>query len=729
MLKDLSPRLYQETILATAVSKNVLVVLPTGLGKTAVALMLAAYRLKQYPESKILFLSPTKPLCQQHMQTFERHFDIPKEKFSLFTGSVSPEKRAELWKDAKVIFSTPQGIENDIISKRINLEEVSLLIFDEAHHATGDYAYVFIAKQYNKLSDRPRILGLTASPGSDVEKIQEVCKNLYIEDVEVRTESDPDVKPYVQQTDVEFVEVDLPADFKQVKNFLDDSFKSKIKELRSMGMLRVNLITKRELLMFQAELHSRISSGEKSPELWRAVSAGAEALKIYHAIELIETQGVEPLYYYFEKVWQEASSGKSKAVQSLVKDLHFRSAFAKTKLLYEEKVEHPKLAALRKIMKAELSEGKKAIVFSHYRDTASKITDELKKTGINAELFIGQSSKRDKGLSQKEQKELLEKFSKNDFNVLVATSVAEEGIDIPNVNFVVFYEPIPSAIRQIQRRGRTGRHEKGKVVILVAKGTRDEAYKWSAFHKERKMRSTLVDLKRSIKLHEIKKEKTLEQFSDNVKIFADHREKATGVIKDLVDLGADIGLQQLNVGDYVLSSRVGIECKTVPDFVDSIIDGRLLLQLKDLKNGYARPLLIIEGSEDIYSQRNIHPNAIRGMLATITVSYGVPVLYTKNSKDTAQLLYVIAKREQEELGKEFNPHADRKPMTLKEAQEYVISALPSVGPSLAKDLLKQFKTVRNVMKASEDDHKNVEKIGEKIAQRIREILDEDYKEK
>jgi len=370
MIKDLSPRLYQETIMATAVSKNVMVVLPTGLGKTAIALLLAAYRIKQYPDSKILFLSPTKPLCQQHMNTFIKHFDIPKEKFALFTGNVSPEKRSELWKDSKIIFSTPQGLENDIISKKINLEEVSLLVFDEAHHATGDYSYVFIAKQYNKLANRPRILALTASPGSDLEKIREICKNLYIEDVEIRTESDPDVKPYVQQTDVEFVEVELPADFKQIKVFLEDAFKSRIKELRSMNMLRGNIVTKRDLLMFQGEIQARVSQGEKDPQIWTALSIAAQVMKIYHALELIETQGVDSLHYYFEKVWQEAASGKSKAVQSLVKDLNFRSAYAKTKQLLEQNIEHPKLEALRKVMKKEMSSDSKAIVFSQNQNSS-----------------------------------------------------------------------------------------------------------------------------------------------------------------------------------------------------------------------------------------------------------------------------------------------------------------------------------------------------------------------
>ena len=136
MLKNFTPRLYQQTILGTAASFNTLAVLPTGLGKTALAFLLAAQRLHHYPNSKILMLSPTKPLCEQHIDTFKQHLDIPEEKIVLFTGSVTPEKRAELWKGATIIISTPQGLENDVINKRVKLEEVSLLVFDEAHHTS-----------------------------------------------------------------------------------------------------------------------------------------------------------------------------------------------------------------------------------------------------------------------------------------------------------------------------------------------------------------------------------------------------------------------------------------------------------------------------------------------------------------------------------------------------------------------------------------------------------------
>jgi len=168
MIKDFEPRLYQETIFATCAERNTLVVLPTGMGKTNIFLMLASHRLKQYPNSKILFIGPTRPLIDQYKEVFKKHFEIEEDKLVIFTGMVNPEKRAELWKDAKIVFSTPQGLENDIIARRINLEEVSLLGFDEAHKAVKDYSYVWIAKQYNKLAKFPRIIALTASPGSDI---------------------------------------------------------------------------------------------------------------------------------------------------------------------------------------------------------------------------------------------------------------------------------------------------------------------------------------------------------------------------------------------------------------------------------------------------------------------------------------------------------------------------------------------------------------------------------
>ncbi|MBW2965498.1 DEAD/DEAH box helicase [Candidatus Woesearchaeota archaeon] len=734
MLKDFKPRLYQETILSTAVNNNALVVLPTGMGKTAISMMLAVQRFKQYPNSKVLILAPTRPLVEQHIETFKKYLDISSEEFSVFTGFVKPDKRAELWKKSKIVFSTPQGLENDIITGRIDLSDVSLLVFDEAHRAVGDYAYVFVARQYYKKAKYARILGLTASPGSDLEKIQEVIKNLFIEKVEVRTDQDPDVKPYIKDIKVEWIKVKLNPMFKEIQGFLKVFVHDRVSKLKKWGILQrkdISFVNKTDLLALQAQLRGRVASGEKNFVLWNAISVLAEIMKVQHGLELLETQGVNALYGYLSKLEKEGYSSKTKAIRNVVADINFKSALIKTQQMFEKGFQHPKLIELQKLIEREVKDDVKIIIFNQYRDNAKNIVEELNKLeNVSAKLFVGQQKKGESGLSQKEQKEMLDEFRNNSFNVLVATSVGEEGLDIPKVDLVVFYEPIPSAIRHIQRKGRTGRQEKGRVIILMTEDTRDEGYRWSAHHKEKRMYRNLFSLKSKLILND-NSQRNLERFvpdSEKVKIFADHREKGSGVIKELVDLNVELKLEQLDTADYVLSSRCGIEFKTVEDFATSIIDGRLLDQIKQIKNNFERPLVLIEGEQDLFSVRNIHPNAIRGMLATIAVSYGIPLLFTKNSKESAALLLAIAKREQDETGKDFLMHADKKPLTLKEQQEYIVSALPNVGGTLAKELLKRFKTVKKIVNAKEERLKKVGKIGEIKAKKIRDVLDNEYLE-
>ncbi|MFH1063485.1 MAG: DEAD/DEAH box helicase [Candidatus Woesearchaeota archaeon] len=733
LLKNITPRLYQETILGTCVDKNCLVVLPTGMGKTVVALMLASQRLKCFPNSKVLILAPTRPLVEQHIETFKNHFDIEEDKMAVFTGHVKPEKRAILWKESKIIFSTPQGLENDIITNRVDLSEVSLLVFDEAHRATGEYAYTFIAKQYNKKARYPRTLSLTASPGSDLEKINEVCRNLYIEDVEVRTDMDPDVKPYIQETNIEWVKIDFPKEFEKVRDHLKACYTSKLQEVKDNGYMDSRGITggKTQILKLQAHLHGEIAQGDKTFEILKSVSLLAEAMKAEHAIELIETQGVRATNDYIGRIYADAPNSKVKAVKNLANDLNFKSAYVLTKNLVESETEHPKLAKLKEIVANEVKKKDvKIIIFNQYRDSAKQIKEALDTIPeANARVFVGQTKKNGTGLSQKEQKQMLEDFKGGEFNCLVATSVAEEGIDIPCVDLVIFYEPIPSGIRTIQRRGRTGRQDKGRVLVLMTKGTRDEAYKWSAHHKEKRMHRELAILKSRFLGFTEKKDAGLDRFiapEIDLTIFADAREKAAGVIKELADMGANIKLQSLDVGDYILSDRVGVEYKKVPDFADSLVDGRLLDQMRKLKESYQRPLMIIEGDADVYSQRNIHPNAVRGMLATITVSYGIPVIQTKNPKETAMLMAIIAKREQDPESKEFNPHGSNKPLGLKEQQEYIVSSLPGVGPTLAKPLLEKFGSINRVFNATPEELQEVAKIGEKRANEIQKVLNGEY---
>jgi Fanconi anemia group M protein len=461
----------------------------------------------------------------------------------------------------------------------------------------------------------------------------------------------------------------------------------------------------------------------------KSVSLLAEAMKVHHAIELLESQSLSALLEYMEGLVAKARSTRVKAVKNLVKDLNFRSALIKARNLKQANIEHPKLQELKKIIKLELKNYEKAkiIVFSQYRDSLVKIVDEINKIKkAEARMFVGQAKKKNTGLTQKQQIELIKKFENKEFNVICMTSVGEEGLDIPAVDLVVFYEPIPSAIRTIQRRGRTGRQEKGKVIVLVAKNTRDEAFRWAAFHKEKRMYKILNKLKKNFDLKKTKKITEYIKPKQEIIIYADYREKGSGIIKKLIERNLNVKLEKIEIGDYLLSSRVVVEHKTIPDFVDSIVDKRLLTQAKDLTK-YECPVIIVEGEEDLYVQRKIHPNVILGMIATIIIDYKIPIVFTKNINETASLLENIAKREQIDKETSFTIHSS-KPLTLKEQQEYIVAALPGVGSGLAKPLLKEFKSIKNIINAKQEDLKKVKQIGKKKAKRIKEVINAEYEE-
>ncbi|MEM2900672.1 MAG: helicase-related protein, partial [Thermoplasmata archaeon] len=482
-----------------AIEGSTLVVLPTGMGKTVIALLVIAERLLR-KDGKVLFLAPTKPLVEQHA-TFLREY-LLSGPVVMFTGETSPEKRGEAWKDAKIIASTPQVISNDIISGKIDLKEVTMIVFDEAHRATGNYAYVFIAEKYKETGGL--VLGMTASPGSNADEILEICNTLGIERVEIRSEYDDDVRPYVQDVSIKWIKVDMPEKVRLISQVLRRALASQLRVLQSYGLIRkTDRVSTKEILEVQARIRSKLASeGKPSQALFHAASVQACAMAINHALELAETQGISALQAYFERMKVKATSkGASRASKMVLNDPDFLEAIALTN---EVDYDHPKIARVADLISEQFSIKKdsRAIVFTHYRDTSERVTDALSKIdGIKPVKFVGQASKGDdKGLKQKEQIEIIQKFRNGEYNVLVATSVGEEGLDIPQTDLVIFYEPVPSEIRTIQRRGRTGRKMPGKVVILITRGTRDEAYYWSSRNKEFTMKRELEKLREELSL-------------------------------------------------------------------------------------------------------------------------------------------------------------------------------------------------------------------------------------
>lgn len=728
-------RLFQIDLAARALRGSTLVVMPTGLGKTIVALMVLLARLER---GRVLFLAPTRPLVEQHAAFLRRVLTAP-EYVASVTGETDPDSRAEIWRSSRIAVSTPQVVENDLLSGRMDLRDVSLVIFDEAHRATGNYAYVYIADRYRREARDPLVLGMTASPGSEAEKVAEICANLGIESIEMKSESDPDVAPFVHHREIEWIKVEVPEQLQKIRGVIDGLVSERMEEINSLGMCRIdNRTSKGELIDLQKRFSSALARGPNQ-NIFRGISLLAEILKLKHAVELAETQGVSALRQYLERLAQEARSrGGSKASRRLVEDPRIQHVLS---LLEDIDLEHPKLSRALEIIEGQLEEAPESriIVFTNYRDTATALLRFLQSNASDAVKpvrFVGQASREnDEGLSQRKQSEILEKFRAGEYNVLIATSVGEEGIDIPSTDMVLFYEPVPSEIRSIQRKGRTGRARAGRVVVLIAKGTRDEAYYWISDRKEKSMRRQLQSMaeplpadsavvsdraSRQISITEI-----CEPDEDLPLIIVDPRER--DMARLLEKSGLRIVLRALEVGDYVLSERLGIERKTADDLIDSIIDPErgLFRQIGDLAKAYDRPLLIIEG-QNLYA-RQVHPNAVRGILATIAVDFGVPIVPTASMEESAALIALMARREHDAGYRDVKPHGRKTSRTLKEQQEYLISALPGVGPSLARSLLRHFGSVERIMRASEEELMAVDKVGPKTAARIREIVSGEYK--
>lgn len=756
-------RAYQENLLISCLNKNCLVILPTGLGKTIIALMLAIHKLSENEDSKIIFLAPTKPLANQHRNLFVKLTNIPEDYLILFTGAVPPDKRKEQWKDTKVLFATPQVVQNDIITNNYTLEDVSLIIFDEAHRAVGNYAYTFIAQKFSNYGGDRQILGITASPGSTEEMINTIKQNLFIDQIEIKTETDKDVKPYIQELSTLWVKIDLPEEFLEILEIFNGDLKEIYKSLKNLNLLKTEVVqnvSRTDILKINKIIDNRIAQATDDNEkfaMFNAKKLASNAIRISHMSELIETQGLKSLNKYFIKNIEEIQNNKgSKSLVELFSSGSTKRAINLTRKLIAEGLNHPKINKLKDFLLEQLlnNESSRILVFSQYRDSVNNIVDQFKEDDIvQIHKFVGQQTKgRDKGMSQKEQLEILRDFNDGIYNALVATNVAEEGLDIPDCDLVIFYDVVPSVVRSIQRRGRTGRNSPGRIVFLVAKGTRDEGYYWAERRKEKQMKESLEKMKKD-EGETTKKEKNLIDFiqdlepnkpevsdqfdessigpiqgAENYLIYIDNRETASPVARTLSIFGLQIKLQHLPVGDYIVSDRVGVERKTLRDFTDSIKDGRLFSkELPNLSKTFERPILIIEGG-DLFSSSTLNENALYGALISIMVNMDIFIYTTKDPIDTAKFLYQLAKKEQDtKEKKEFKIRFEKAPVKLNDVLEYIVAGIPGINRLRAQNLLEEFSKIKEIFNAEIGDLMKAPNIGKKLAQEIHKLANFNYK--
>ena len=770
---SIQAREYQVELTTSCLKESTVVALPTGTGKTIVSLLTAAERLHSIG-GRVLFLAPLKPLVQQQADSFKEHLDIKESEITVFTGDVRPAQREQLWDgDSKAIFATPQVIENDIVAGRISLEDVSHITFDECHRATGDYSYTFIAEEYWNMADNPLVTGLSASPGTNKDDIISICENIGATNLEVVSEEDESLQKHLFETTIRGEFITLPEDFKDAKTIIETKFRSCTEQLKEDGYLSTVNPRHNELRHgCRKKIQKDANAGDKSA--YASMSVYAEAVKLYELQKNLETKGLKAAGETISEWEEEAQSGDaSKALQRLARDNAIQNI---RKLADSFDEPHPKLSKLRVLVAETLIDGGNLIIFAEYVDTVDEIVEFLTDSDISAKRFVGQS-----GMTRDEQQSRLDAFRRGDFDVLVATKVGEEGLDLPQVSRIIEYHPVSSGLREVQRAGRTGRAADGEVIILVNKDTMEEGMFYAAKKNKNKMRenlSELADMEDDIVMELQENQtvlqehaKTLTQYSEEnddseaqdepegqltlddiedsievtedvesidtgdtfdselVKIIVDSREMKSSIGRRLhKEPGIEVSLETLEVGDYILSNDCAAERKEVTDFLDTLTGGdrSLFEQLGDMVSAYDKPVLFLEGDTDeLYSGR-VHRNAINGALASLRLDFGVQIIETDSEEDTVEWMKLIAKREQDDSTSEVQAHGKKSTTTMTDQQEYIVSSFEDVGVKTARSLLDEFGTVEEIMSADSDELQEADGVGPKTASHIREVVTEEY---
>ena len=736
-MRGIEPRIYQQTIFAEVVDKNALVVLPTGLGKTIVIAYLTAYRLGKNPEQKVVVTTPTKPLVHQTAAMLRDYLTIESSSIIEITGELSPSKRIGIYPSAQVIVTTPQTLENDLLNDRIDPRSFSLTCFDEAHRATGDYAYTRIVE------DLPRtcqIVGFTATPGNTVEAIREVLGNLHSMKIVSRDYDSPDVKQYASIHRPKVVWVDLPEDYGDVLRLLREEVRKISKTLEEAGLdIPRDYVGKKDALTLQQQ----VLKLRKSDPRWGAfLVSTANLIRLLHLLDLAESQGFPQALDALNK-W--TNKRRTKALDVFLESYGIKKTFS---LIQANPVPHPKLERLVEILSKAIEDSdSRTIVFSNFRSTVKELQNALSiEYNIPCTKFVGQSASGSlKGMTQREQVEALEAFKKGDPPVLISTSVGEEGLDVGSCDLVIFYDSVPSVIRSVQRTGR-GRKRESRVVRLITKGTRDEAIHYATLNRQRRLREALFNID-ALLIKNTDEQGSLEKFLqhdkgkeievrdqakeepvNDVVVLIDNRE-ARSIVPRALKRQQGIRFETCNLpsGDYAVSDRTCIERKTTTDFVESLVspigesvgENRLFNEIRRLSEAYDRPIVIVEGNWD--QARSISEESIQGAIVAIIVGFRVPILFSNNAIETAQLIARIARREQK-ARKRPSLSAQTSGMSDAQIRETLLTTVPGINLTRARTLLKTFGTIRKIANSNENDLQEAPGVGQEIARRLSRIF-------
>ena len=854
---------YQLSAVDHCLSASTLLVLPTGMGKTPIEVMVLAERLRS-PGGRGIMLAPTNALVNQHLSDLKNLLNLSDDaEIVALTGSVPPKKRQNIWQSAKIVVATPQVVRNDVQNGITRLDDVALLIVDEAHRATGNHAMAQVGDLFAEQNPSGLLIAATASPGHIEAEINEVCDRLRIVNIHARPPEDALLAPYATGLEVNDVFVEVPEELRLLAQPLEIWLNRIVERLRRLGFYtRQGHITAGGLQEAQKRISISIGNGESFG--YRAAKENGIAMRLTHLIASILCQGVAATRETLARIGKGGADEK-KSTKEFAADP--RISQLKDTLNSMDEC-HNKVTMVRRMVRRQIKESPESriIVFANFRDTVDEISRVLQDVeGAIPQRFVGQANRDGSaGMSQKVQLESLDAFRSGAANVLVATSVGEEGLDVPNADLVIFYEPVGSEIRTIQRRGRTGRQRAGTVHVLIAKGTRDEGARASAKSREARMFRAIQQVRRkrggssigseganlgaftlddgsstAVFLHleserlapeiddtvaptlvveeekvepkpnpadlarrmrpsgqvgldsyptestsermivetPVLKAETLVQSianepilpdGDGVIVSIDHREGKSALAARLRQEGLTVEIVNLPVGDVKISDRILIERKGTRDFVDSLLDGRLLDQASRLVGAAPRSLLVLEG-DDLFQHRAVSGQAIMGALATLTLDYGLPVVTSSDTAETARFIAVSARREtkmlehlsetaQERLRASehpdmasdteenlaivaansaadgvFDPTApilDATEGTMSEERRRemhgitrsMLEQVPGIGPALASRILDRWPTMAALANATDDEIVQVPGLSISLAQEIVRIL-------
>jgi ATP-dependent DNA helicase MPH1 len=489
-------REYQYSIVARALYHNTLVALPTGLGKTFIAATIMLNWFRWTTDTQIVFVAPTKPLVSQQVKACFEIAGIPRSATTMLTGGTPPGIRAEEWRSKRVFFMTPQTIVNDLKTGICDPKKIVLLVVDEAHRATGGYAYVEVVKFLHRFNSSFRVLALTATPGASIEAVQEVIDGLGISRIEIRTEESIDIRQYVHSRKVETVLFENSEEMVMVMDLFSKALKPVLDKLNGM-----NAYWARDPCTLTPYGCNQARIKWMGSDPGRNANMGVKGMvntifsllaSLAHGMELLKFHGIGPFFHKVHAFREGDGEKGGKYRKQIIDCKDFQTMMARVQQWINNPafVGHPKLEYLQSVvlrhfvnagegLGASDPSSTRIMVFAHYRDSAEEISRVLKRNDpmIRPHVFVGQAnSKGSDGMDQKTQLEVIKKFQDGIYNTLVATSIGEEGLDIGEVDLIICYDASASPIRMLQRMGRTGRKRAGNIVVLLMKGKEEENF-------------------------------------------------------------------------------------------------------------------------------------------------------------------------------------------------------------------------------------------------------------